>query len=397
MQLYSPGPTGPGRAAPKDIGSENGYTMRETMIRVAHRTCLAATAGIALLGPWQAQAASPYSILAQYRQRESDNTWIWIVAGIVALGLGIAFYKKRGMPSLGGGKKKGRVVIGDQQIDTYRLLNLMMTGQTSQVWESTELSSGRHFAIKMLLPEHARSPMQRHYLFHEYRVGKQVTHPKVIKMLDLRRDPEHPYVIMEFFPSTNLKLRLMHKDPFARENLKEIIEQTATALAYMHSKGWVHRDVKPDNVLVASSGEVRLIDFALAQRMRKRKKNLFGRMKKSGRAQGTRSYMSPEQIRAEALDARADIYSLGITIYELLTYRPPFRAASAQDLLVKQLYEKPASPVQYNPDVSPEMADLILKMLEKKPEDRPPDMEAFLMQFRKIPIFKQAVVKKVQS
>jgi serine/threonine protein kinase len=371
--------------------------MRETMIKVAHRLRLAATGMFVLCAVPTVEAASPYSILGQYyRQRESDNTWMWIVVGLAGLGAaGIAFYMKRGQVSLG--RKKGRVVVGDQQIDTYRLLNLMMTGQTSQVWESTELSSGRHFAIKMLLPEHARSPMQRHYLFHEYHVGKQVTHPKIIKMLDLRRDPEHPYVIMEFFPSTNLKLRLMHKDPFVRENLKEIIEQTANALAYMHSKGWVHRDVKPDNILVASSGEVRLIDFALAQRVRKRKKNLFGRMKKSGRAQGTRSYMSPEQIRAEALDARADVYSLGITIYELLTYRPPFRAASAQDLLVKQLFEKPASPLQYNADVASEMADLVMKMLEKKPEDRPPDMEAFLMQFRKVPIFKPAALKKAQS
>jgi len=372
--------------------------MHQTMIKVAHRLRLAATGLLALLAAPAAKAASPYSILAQYyRPRDSDNTWIWIVVGVAGLGaLGIAFYMKRGQVSLGG-NKKGRVVVGDQQIDTYRLLKLMMTGQTSQVWESTELSSGRHFAIKMLLPEHASSAMQRHYLFHEYQVGKQVTHPKIIKMLDLRRDPVHPYVIMEFFPSTNLKLRLMHRDPFVRDNFKEIIEQTATALAYMHSKGWVHRDVKPDNILVASSGEVRLIDFALAQRIRKRKKNLFGRMKKGGRAQGTRSYMSPEQIRAEALDARADVYSLGITLYELLTYRPPFRAASAQDLLVKQLFEEPASPIQYNPDVAPEMADLVMKMLEKKPEDRPPDMEAFLMQFRKIPIFKPTAVKKAES
>jgi serine/threonine protein kinase len=371
--------------------------MRETMIKVAHRLRLAGAAAVMLFAASAAQAAPAFSILGQYyKQRESDNTWMWIVAGIAALGaVGVAVYMKRGQGSASG-RKKGRVVVGDQQIDTYKLLNLMMTGQTSQVWESTELSSGRHFAIKMLLPEHARSPMQRHYLFHEYRVGKQVTHPKIIKMLDLRRDLEHPYVIMEFFPSTNLKLRLMHKDPFVRENFKEIIEQSASALAYMHSKGWVHRDVKPDNILVASSGEVRLIDFALAQRIRKRKKNLFGRMKKSGRAQGTRSYMSPEQIRAENLDARADVYSFGITLYELLTYRPPFRAASAQDLLVKQLFEKPASPLQYNSEVAPEMADLVMKMLEKKPEDRPPDMEAFLMQFRKIPVFKPAAVKKAE-
>src|SRR6516165_7721565 len=103
--------------------------MRETMIKVAHRLRLAATGMFVLCAVPTVEAASPYSILGQYyRQRESDNTWMWIVVGLAGLGAaGIAFYMKRGQVSLG--RKKGRVVVGDQQIDTYRLLNLMMTGQ----------------------------------------------------------------------------------------------------------------------------------------------------------------------------------------------------------------------------------------------------------------------------
>jgi serine/threonine protein kinase len=337
-----------------------------------------------------ARAAPVGTLLAQV---SDDSTWIIVLVGIgVAAAIGIAAVIMKGG---GPGGKKTRVSVSEHQVDGYRLLNLMMTGQTSQVWEATEVTSGRHFAIKMLLPEHARS--HAHYLFHEYEVGRQVTHPKVIKMLALRRDSQHPYVIMEFFPSTNLKLRLLHKDAFIREHFRDIVEQTAAGLAYMHQKGWVHRDVKPDNILAASSGEVRIIDFALAQRLGKRRRGLLGRMKRQGRAQGTRTYMSPEQIRAEVLDARADIYSLGVTLFELLAWRPPFRAASANDLLTKQLYEKPVSPATFSPDVTDEMADLVLRMLAKDPEERPRDMQDFTLQFRKVRIiFKPAKAPKAE-
>src|SRR5436190_23821215 len=138
---------------------------------------------------------------------------------------------------------------------------------------------------------------------------------------------------MEFFPSSNVKLRIMRKDPLVKEKCRSIIEQAATALAFMNDKGWVHRDVKPDNILVNSIGEVRLIDFALAQRVSKG--GGFSLFRKRQKAQGTRSYMSPEQIRGDPLDGRADVYSFGATLYEFLTGRPPFRADSPQILLQK--------------------------------------------------------------
>jgi serine/threonine protein kinase len=320
------------------------------------------------------------------------DTWLWIGGGVGALvvvGIIAFVVMSAGSKEGGTGKKKGKVHVVTNadgvvtQIGDYRLVNLMSTGNTSQVWDASEISSGRHFGIKMLLPEHVHSQQQRYFLFHEAEVGKKLTHPKIIKILDVFRDKDHPCIVMEFFPSSNLKLRLMHKEPFLKDNFKEIVEQASTALAFMHSKGWVHRDVKPDNILVNASVDLRVIDFALTQRIGKKH-----------RAQGTRSYMSPEQIRGEALDARADLYSFGITLYELLCGRPPFRAASAEQLLIKQINELPASPQAYNPEVSNEMAELILAMLAKKKQDRPADCNEFLIRFRKVRIFKQAPPKK---
>jgi serine/threonine protein kinase len=266
----------------------------------------------------------------------------------------------------------------------YRLEKLMMTGQSSQVWEVVEVASSRHFAMKLLLPEKVNDTEHRELLFHEADVGLKLAHPNVIKIVKLSKDEHNPYFVMEFFPAGNLKLRIMHKKwDFIKEKGHDIFKQAATALAYMNASGWVHRDVKPDNIMVNSAGEVRLIDFALAQRITRGK--LF---RKKGAVAGTRSYMSPEQIRGEPLDGRADIYSFGATMYETVSGRPPFRAASPQDLLAKHITEKPTSPKVYNPDVTDEFSDLVLRMLAKKRDERPKDFHEVLMKLRNIQVFK---------
>jgi serine/threonine-protein kinase len=270
----------------------------------------------------------------------------------------------------------------------YRLLNLMMTGQTSQVWEVVEVSSHRHFAMKLLLPEKVTDAGHRRMLLHEAEVGTKLAHPNIIRIVNVHKDPKGPYFVMEYFPAGSLKLRVVRKQfDFIKERAHGIFSQAATGLAYMHSKGYLHRDVKPDNMLVNSAGEFRLIDFALAQRIQK--PGFFSRLfRKRGRAQGTRSYMSPEQIRDEIIDARADIYSFGASAYEIVTGRPPFRAASNQELLQKQVAEKPNSPQAHNPDVSDQFAALILRMLAKKREERPRDCGEIVMALRSMKIFK---------
>jgi serine/threonine protein kinase len=275
--------------------------------------------------------------------------------------------------------------VAEEVIGGYRVLKHMITGQTSQVWEVVEGQSGRHFAMKLLLPEKAREPMHRRFLIHEATVGKELAHPNIIKIIAVGRDKANPYFVMEYFPAGNLKLRIMRKDwAFLHEKTPDILKQTATGLAFMNAKGWVHRDVKPDNILVNSAGEVRIIDFALSQRIPKGLAKIFRRKQ---RAQGTRSYMSPEQIRGQALDARADVYSFGASAYEIVAGRPPFRAASSQELLNKHITEKPVSPRMYNPDVTEEFANLILQMLAKKKDDRPRDFHDVLMKMRGVRVF----------
>jgi serine/threonine-protein kinase len=288
--------------------------------------------------------------------------------------------------------------VAEEILGNYRLLNLMMTGQTSQVWEAVELSSHRHFAIKLLLPEKAAIAENRRLLFHEASVGQKLAHANIIKIVHVNTDPKTPYFVMEYFPAGSLKLRLVRKQfDFIKERAHSIFKQAATGLAYMNASGWVHRDIKPDNLLVNAGGDLRIIDFALAQRIQK--PSLFTKLfHRRGKASGTRTYMSPEQIRDELIDGRADIYSFGASAYELVTNRPPFRGRDNQDLLQKHIVEKPVPPQAHNPDVTDECAEWILRMLAKKREDRPRDFHEVLMKLRTLKIFKSdSAPKKVQE
>jgi eukaryotic-like serine/threonine-protein kinase len=322
------------------------------------------------------------------RKAKKWPVWIWIGIGggaVLVVAIISAVVMRRQRPS-------APQATAPDVIGGYKIQKAMATGQTSQVYEVVELASGRHFALKMLLPEKVKDPVHRQLLFHESEVGIRLAHPNIIKIIKIVKDPRNPYFVMEFFPAGNLQFRIQNKKrDFIRENAHGILKQAATALAYMNASGWVHRDVKPANIMVNSAGEVRVIDFALAQRISKRR--LFRR---KGQAAGTYSYMSPEQIRGQALDGRADIYSFGASVYELVTGRPPFRANTPTELLKKHLTEKPDSPQVHNPDVTDEFAELVLRMLAKKKQDRPKDFHEILMKLRSIRIFKSEVAQKTE-
>jgi eukaryotic-like serine/threonine-protein kinase len=284
--------------------------------------------------------------------------------------------------------------MADDLIGNYRLIKCLLTGQHSQVWEVVETSSHRHFAMKLLLPDRAKEADSLKMLYHEASVGKELTHPNVIRIVYVSEEKENHYFVMEYFPAGSLKVRLTSKQfDFIRERAHSIFKQAATGLAYMNASGWVHRDIKPDNLLVNSAGELRIIDFAIAERIKE--PTFFNKLfRMKGPVQGTRSYMSPEQIRGEMLDGRADIYSYGATLYELTAYRPPFRAATQQELLHKHILEKPVPPISLVPELTQEFSDLVLKCLAKKRDDRPATFHDVLKALNPIRVYKNDPVAK---
>ena len=166
--------------------------------------------------------------------------------------------------------------------------------------------------------------------------------------------------------------------------ISSVITEAALALAHMHARGWIHRDIKPDNLLASPEGQVKLIDMALAVK----KPGVLGRLlggaapRGRGLVQGTPSYMSPEQIRGQVVHARADIYSFGCTAFELLAGRPPFQSRTQAELLQMQLTSQPPSVESYNRSVPKGVVRLIRKMLSKSAASRPASMDEVVEQLR---------------
>ena len=251
----------------------------------------------------------------------------------------------------------------------------------------------KRLAIKLLLSEFRQDRVEVGFLKHEFEVGRRLEHPHVIRMHDFGIDREDVYLAMDFFAAPNIKQHIHQGVELFAPVLHRAIEQAAEGLGYFHEQGWIHRDVKPDNFLMKPNGEVKLIDFALAQ---KRKRGLARLFASKGKIQGTRSYMSPEQIRCQPLDQRADIYSFGCMLYELVAGRAPFTGQTTADLLNKHLKAVAPSVQSANRNVTEEFATLVRSMLSKSPDDRLPSMDDFLNHFRSIQVFKvpPAAVKR---
>lgn len=264
-------------------------------------------------------------------------------------------------------------------IGTYRRLKMMRQGKTCQIWE-TMSQSNKRCVLKVLREEFRKDRNEVAMLKHEYVVGSDLDHENCIQVYEFDVARGVPFVAIEYFRSLNLKQWI--REPSAnREWLPQIIEQSAKGIIHLHSKGWIHRDLKPDNLLVNDAGKVKLIDFAIAQKEKKGLSRLLGGR---GTVAGTRSYMSPEQIRNEPLDCRADIYSFGCLIFEIVSGKLPYTGASSDDLLQRHLKSPVPSLLAYSDDANPALCNLVEQMMAKKREDRPESVRDFLHEFKKI-------------
>jgi serine/threonine protein kinase len=190
---------------------------------------------------------------------------------------------------------------------------------------------------------------------------------------------------LEYFGPSNLKQLILQGSDRIAYLVPKVIQQAAEGLSYVHQQGWLHRDIKPNNYLVDAKGNVKLIDFALGER----RQGFFGRLfHRQSKVQGTRSYMSPEQIRRERLDPRADLYSFGCMVQELVTGKPPFTGNSEGELLNKHLKSQPPSLEGLNRNVTTEFSQLIKRTLAKDPKARPESVAAFLEEMRGKSIFR---------
>ncbi len=274
---------------------------------------------------------------------------------------------------------------GRDFIGPFQLIRLIRSGNTTQVWEAIREGEKERVALKLLHKEFAKDKEQIEQLKHETLVAQSLDHPNIIKIYGYHGEYGVPFISMQLFNARNLKLELRDRPEFVEINLPAIVRRSAEALAHVHEKGWIHCDIKPDNFLADEQANLKLIDFSIAQKW-KSGFSLFGTRQKVVR--GTRSYISPEQIRRQKLDQRADIYSYGCVLYELSSAKLPFTAANADDLLNKHLRAPVPSLQAADNRITAEFATLVMRMLSKKPEGRPNSMRDFLLEFQRVQIYR---------
>ncbi|MES2791084.1 MAG: serine/threonine-protein kinase [Planctomycetota bacterium] len=285
---------------------------------------------------------------------------------------------------------EGELIIGN-----CKLQSCLATGNQTQVWEVVEQSSNEKYAMKLLLPDAFKDPVQKAALKHEAKVLETLDHANIVKFKSLVMDKKNGFLLMELFRAPNLKSQTQTDLLSLHVRLKRLVEQVSQAMAQIHDKGWLHKDLKPDNILFSKAAELRIIDFSLSSRIPTGLMAMLPTRKRL--IQGTRTYMAPEQIKCLRLGPYTDIYNFGITLFELLAGRTPFAGFTPNDLLKKHLSEPAPAPSMFNNNVTPEMDRIVLKMLAKKPEARQKSFNELLAEIRNISLFKESPEKMMEQ
>jgi serine/threonine-protein kinase len=274
-------------------------------------------------------------------------------------------------------------VIG-QLFGNYRALALLGEGGMGAVYLAEHPEIGRKVAVKVLRAELGKDPQLLVRFLNEARAANAIRHPNIIEILDSGSNADGvPYLVMELLEGESLAGRLRRLGRLPVEGALAVAHQTASALGAAHAKGIVHRDLKPDNLFVVPEPmdpgreRVKVLDFGIAKLQRTDKGDSV--RTRTGTLMGTPVYMSPEQcLGTKELDHRSDVYALGVILFEMLCGRPPFVSEGFGELVNMHLNVPPAPPRSLRPELSEPLEALVLRMLAKKPEERPQSMAAVM-------------------
>jgi serine/threonine-protein kinase len=246
----------------------------------------------------------------------------------------------------------------------YRVLRRLGSGGMADVFLAEQETLGRPLVIKVMHAHLSRDAEMRERFRREAEAAARLLHPLICVPFDYGEVGEMLFLTMPYLGGGGLADLLVRQRTVAAERVAEAAAQVATALDYAHRHGVVHRDVKPDNVLFDEDGNAYLTDFGIATA------HFHARLTASGRAMGTPHYMAPEQAMGKTLDGRADLYAVGVMMYECLVGFPPFDAADAFAVGYKQVHEPPVPVQEVDSRVPAGLASIVMRLLEKAPEKR---------------------------
>ena len=265
-----------------------------------------------------------------------------------------------------------RQLADDDVIDgRYRISAHLGSGGMAEVYCATDLQLGRNVALKILHERFAADEEFVERFKREASSAAGLAHQHVVGVYDRGEWEGTSYIAMEFVSGRTLKQIIVEQGPLDPQRAVDLTVQILRAARFAHRRGIIHRDFKPQNVIVDDEGRAKVTDFGIARAG-------ASDMTQTGSILGTAQYLSPEQAQGHAVGARSDLYSIGIILYELLTGRVPFEAESAVTIALKQVSEAPVAPSEHNPRVTPELEAVVLRALAKEPRERFADADEFI-------------------
>ncbi|NMO56768.1 Stk1 family PASTA domain-containing Ser/Thr kinase [Actinoplanes sp. TBRC 11911] len=253
----------------------------------------------------------------------------------------------------------------------YQVGELLGYGGMAEVHRGRDLRLGRDVAIKMLRSDLARDATFQERFRREAQNSAALNHPAIVAVYDTGEEisatgEKVPFIVMEFVNGHTLKEVLAQEGQLPARRALEIIADICAALEFSHRHGIIHRDIKPGNVMITQNGQVKVMDFGIARALASGATT----MTQTSAVIGTAQYLSPEQARGEAVDARSDVYAAGCVLFELLVGHPPFVGDSPVSVAYQHVREEPRAPSELNPQVSPDVDAIVLKALSKNPMNR---------------------------
>jgi serine/threonine-protein kinase len=256
-------------------------------------------------------------------------------------------------------------VVGELIAERYELEELVGTGGMSSVYRAHDRLLERHVALKVLHEQFTADGDYVERFRREARAVAQLSHPNIVTVIDRGEQDDRQYIVFEYVDGENLKALLERGGPLPEQEAIGLALQIARALGFAHEQGLVHRDVKPQNVLLNDGGHAKVTDFGIARSL-----DVHGNLTQTGTVMGTSDYISPEQARGSKVDAQSDVYSLGAVLYELLTDEVPFAGDNFVAVAMKHINEPPPSVRERRPELSPCVDAAIRRAMAKEPRDR---------------------------
>ncbi|MBQ3141623.1 MAG: Stk1 family PASTA domain-containing Ser/Thr kinase [Clostridia bacterium] len=272
--------------------------------------------------------------------------------------------------------------LGKKLDGRYELREIIGLGGMAVVYQAYDLKEERMVAVKLLKEEYLANDEFRRRFKTEYKAISVLSHPNIVKIYDVCLGDRLQYIVMELVDGITLKEYIEQQKVLGRRESLHFLSQLLSALAHAHDKGIIHRDIKPQNILLTSNGCIKVTDFGIARFSRATSDTM------TDKAIGSVHYISPEQAKGDNVDGRADLYSAGVILYEMLTGKLPFEAETAVKIVLMQMNEQPVPPCEVNPAIPTGLGEIILKAMQKEPKFRyqsAAQMQAAIDDFRHNP------------